>query len=178
VRPRVLAFGPAILVATPGPELAHLPDGSSGSGGRGRRRRPGVAPHADHRPQTRTLCGSRESCCYLPRVKGLTLWPLNLRHPRSPTVVVILELGQEKAGEHFLAGLLVDVRLEGKHRLGLILAQPYRLKIQVYQGIGQVLQSVPGDVEDVEIRALANLRGQILQLVVSQRQDPELFQVA
>ena len=48
-------------------------------------------------------------------------------------------LGQQVAGEHLLPGLLVVLRLELEHGLGLVLRQPHGLQVQVGQREGQVL---------------------------------------
>ena len=57
--------------------------------------------------------------------------------------LVLVQLGQQEAGEHLLAAALVPVRLELQHRLALVLREPHRLQAEVLQRGRQVLQ--PGD---------------------------------
>ena len=93
-------------------------------------------------------------------------------------LVLGLELRQQEAGQHLLARVLVVVRLEVEHRLGLVLRQPEGLQVQVRHREGEVGQPVAAHVEHVQLGASADLVGQVAQLVLAQGEHAQVDEVA
>ena len=93
-------------------------------------------------------------------------------------LVLCLELRQQEAGQHLLARVLVVVRLEVEHRLGLVLRQPEGLQVEVRHREGEVGQPVAAHVEHVQLGARADLVGQVEQLVLAQGEHAQVDEVA
>lgn len=81
------------------------------------------------------------------------------------------------ASSHLFTGGLVGVGLEGQQWLCLILRKPNGLQLQIYEGVWKILQSVAGDVEDVQGHTVAQLGGEFRQLVISQAENAQVCQV-
>uniref|UniRef100_A0A2M4DCP0 Putative secreted protein n=1 Tax=Anopheles darlingi TaxID=43151 RepID=A0A2M4DCP0_ANODA len=96
---------------------------------------------------------------FLPVVRvtvGIAATATATRRPRRRRYIALLR--QQEARQHLLTGRLVHVRLEGRHRLRLVLRQPDRLQLQVNQRVRQVLQQVAGHIEHVQLATVTELR--------------------
>lgn len=97
---------------------------------------------------------------------------------RTLLLVLVLELREKEASEDLLPGLLIHVRLEGQHGLGLVLREPDGLQVQAREGDGEELESIPGDVQDVELGAVPQFVGKVVELVLPEGEDVQSGQLA
>lgn len=83
-----------------------------------------------------------------------------------------------RALSHLFTGSLIGVWLEGQQWLCLVLRKPNGLQLQIYEGVWKILQSVPGDVEDVQGDTVAQLGWELCQFVISQAENAQVYQVS